>query len=64
MKELKCREVGGLCDFIASGETGEEAKQKLMIHGMEAHAAKMSVMSEDDKQKMMDKMDEMTATQE
>ena len=30
MKKLSCKDIGGMdCDFVAEGETNEEAKKKM-----------------------------------
>lgn len=63
MKTLKCRDVSGMCDSVATGETNEEVKQRLAEHGMEAHAEELSKMTEEEKMEMARKEDELLATQ-
>ncbi|MEK7154086.1 MAG: DUF1059 domain-containing protein [Patescibacteria group bacterium] len=63
MKTLKCREISGTCDFVATGETNEEVKQKLAEHGMEAHPEELSKMTDEQKKEMEKKEDESLAAQ-
>ena len=63
MKTLNCKDVSGMCDFVAEGETNEEVKQKLADHGKEAHPEEMSKMTEEEKMKMDKKEDELLAAQ-
>ena len=63
MKTLNCRDVSGMCDFIATGGTDEEVKQKLAEHGMEAHPEELSKMTEEEKMEMAKKEDESLAAQ-
>lgn len=48
MKQLTCRDVGGACDEVLSGETieelGEMAKKHVMDVNDEAHQEKMQEM--------------------
>ncbi len=63
MKTLNCKDVSGMCDFVATGKTNEEVKQKLAEHGMEAHAEELGKMTEEDKKEMEKKEDELLAAQ-
>ncbi len=63
MKTLNCKDVSGMCDFVATGETNEEVKQKLAEHGMEAHAKELSKMTEEGKKEMEKKEDELLTAQ-
>ncbi len=36
-KELRCRDVGPDCDFVARGENEDEIMQKAAEHGRDAH---------------------------
>ena len=52
-----------MCDFVATGETNEEVKQKLAEHGMEAHPEELSKMTDEQKKEMEKKEDESLAAQ-
>jgi len=41
------------CDFVATGATTEEVVATVKAHGMEAHADKMSGMSDEEMTTMM-----------
>ena len=59
MKSVSCKEISGLtCDFVSEAETAEEAKNGLLEHGMSKHLNLMVSLSEEDKKKMMDHVDE------
>ena len=59
MWKVSCADLGDpSCHFEATGQTADEAKQKLMAHAKEAHADKLAGMSEADKSGMMKMMDE------
>lgn len=65
MKELKCANYGPAeCTYVAEGETNEEAKEKIMQHGMSEHAEMMSSMSEEQKQELTDKIEADLVAQE
>ena len=54
--KIGCREMGGMdCNFIATGETAEEAKKNLYAHAGEAHKDVLATMPEE-KMKEMDKL--------
>ena len=63
MMKLACRDVGVDCDFVATGNTAEEVKKKGMDHAMMVHKDKMDSMNEDEKKKMMMKIDEVLKDQ-
>lgn len=58
MKTLACKDMGAPdCDFVATGETSEEVKQKMMEHAQNAHPEALENMTpeeRDEKNKMMD----------
>jgi predicted small metal-binding protein len=57
MKTLACKDVAGIqCNFVAKGNTDKEVKDRLMGHGMTAHAEMMNNMSREQKDAMMEKM--------
>jgi len=59
MWKISCADLGdSSCHFEATGQTAEEAKQKLMEHAKAAHADKLAGMSEVDKASMMKMVDE------
>lgn len=37
MRQIKCREIGVDCDFVAQGNTDEEVVEACRKHGKEAH---------------------------
>ena len=45
MYTFACKTLGLDCDFVASGPTKEEVKQKAMEHGKIAHADMMRGMT-------------------
>ena len=45
MKTFKCRELGMDCDFVATGNTVEEVKQKAFDHAGKVHADMLKTMS-------------------
>jgi len=54
MMQLKCADLGMEgCDFVATGATTEEVVATVKAHGMEAHADKMSGMSDEEMTTMM-----------
>jgi predicted small metal-binding protein len=55
--------MGTDCDFVAEGNTAEEVKSKMMDHAMKDHKEMMDKMSDDEKSKMMMKMDNMLKSQ-
>lgn len=60
MKSLSCADLGTPeCHFVATGETAEEATQKMMDHAMDAHKDKVAAMNmspEEVKAMMMSKV--------
>jgi len=64
MKSINCKELGGSdCSFIAKGETNDEVIQNLYAHAQEVHSDKLSSMSEDDKEKMNKKINDLLTSQ-
>ena len=61
MKSIACKDMGVDCDFVATGETAEEVKAKLMKHAAEAHSDMMAGMSEEETAEMMRTIDEKLA---
>ena len=58
MKKLSCKDMGTDCGFVATGETAEEVKNKMVEHAKMDHAEMFNKMSEDEKTGMMKMMDE------
>jgi len=58
MKSLSCKDMGTDCHFVATGDTAEEAKNKMVEHAKADHAEMFNKMSEDEKMGMMKMMDE------
>jgi len=63
MMKLACKDMGTNCPFVAEGETAAEVKAKMMDHAMAEHKEMMDNMSEEEKDKMMKKMDDMLGKQ-
>ncbi len=60
MKQLSCKDMGAAeCDFVATGNTAEELKDKMMEHAKMEHSDMLDSMSDDEKSGMMKKMDAM-----
>lgn len=57
LKRLGCRDVGGDCDFITTGETAEEVKMALFVHAQEAHKDMLANMSPEELSKIIEKID-------
>ncbi|HEX7586653.1 MAG TPA: DUF1059 domain-containing protein [Patescibacteria group bacterium] len=58
MKTLSCKDMGTDCSFVATGETAEEVKNKMMEHAKADHTEMFNKMSKDEKMGMMKMMDE------
>jgi len=52
--------MGTNCDFVATGNTADEVKKKMMDHAMMEHKDMMANMNEQKKGEMMKMMDEKT----
>lgn len=50
--------MGTDCGFMATGETAEEVKDKMVKHAKMEHAEMFNKMSDSEKEKMMKMMDE------
>jgi predicted small metal-binding protein len=65
MKSLACRDLGMDCDYISTGNTVEDVKQKAMAHAQVVHADVLKTMTSPaqmaEMQKLMDKMIKQTA---
>ena len=48
MNSVTCKEVGGYCDFRASGESTQEIKEKFFDHLKEKHITHLAKMGPDD----------------
>ena len=60
MKSLACKDLGMQCDFVATGNTVEEVKQKAMTHAQMVHGDILKTMSTPEQMVEMDKtMDRM-----
>ena len=42
MKELRCRDAGLDCDFVAQGESVDDVMQKAVVHGSVEHQMEAS----------------------
>ena len=47
---LSCRDLGGDCGYVAEGKDAEEVKRSLLSHMEEAHRARTSRMSSDERE--------------
>lgn len=56
MMQLGCRELGGDCDFVAKGNSGEEIKKKIFAHAEKSHP-EMKSMSPEKKKELTAKID-------
>ncbi len=59
LKRLGCRDLGGDCDFVATGETPEQVKKALFDHAAKEHKEILEKMTLQDKIKITAKMDSM-----
>lgn len=48
MLKFACRDVGVECDFVATGATAEEVKEKAVAHAGVVHADMLEAMNEDE----------------
>lgn len=69
MRELKCRDLGMKCDFVAKGDNSANVKKQMMNHGKKVHGSasnrhdsgepdmmKMDKKQMEDMEKKMDKL--------
>jgi predicted small metal-binding protein len=64
MKHLSCKAMGAIdCDFVATGSTDEEVKQKMMAHAASAHPEKMQSMTPEQMVQAGQIMDQLLAAQ-
>lgn len=49
MLKFACKDVGLDCQFVATGETADEVREKAFAHAGVVHADLMSSMSEEQK---------------
>ena len=61
MKEMKCRDLGMKCDFVAKGDNSANVKKQMMAHGKKVHNEEMMKMSEEQMKDMDKKMDKLLA---
>ena len=48
MFKFACKDVGVECDFVATGATVKEAKEKAFAHAGVVHAGMLKAMNEDE----------------
>jgi predicted small metal-binding protein len=48
MLKFACKNVGVECDFVATGATAKEVKEKAFAHAGVVHAEMMKAMNEDE----------------
>jgi predicted small metal-binding protein len=46
--KFSCKDVGVDCNFVATGETAEDVKEKAFAHAGVVHAAMLKNMNEDE----------------
>ncbi|VVB61067.1 Uncharacterised protein [uncultured archaeon] len=56
MKVLKCSDMGFKCNFVATGNSAEEAKKKLLEHGNTVHKEIFDKMTPEQKAEMEKKI--------
>jgi len=62
MKSLKCSDLGSMeCNFVATGETAEDVKKNMYEHAGQVHPDKLEKMTDEEKQQIDKKMDELLA---
>jgi predicted small metal-binding protein len=59
MKELKCKDLGMKCKFVAIGATKGAVKKQMAAHGMKVHGEEMAKMTKVQMDKMDKKMNEL-----
>jgi predicted small metal-binding protein len=47
MLKFACKDTGGDCDFVATGETMDELKEKVFAHANVVHAEELKSMTEE-----------------
>jgi predicted small metal-binding protein len=52
MLKFACKDVGVECDFVATGVTAEEVKEKAFAHAGVVHAGLLKAMNEDELAKL------------
>lgn len=52
MLKFACKDVGLECDFVATGATAEEVKQKAFAHAGVVHAGMLKNMNKDEMAKL------------
>jgi predicted small metal-binding protein len=53
MLRFACRDVGVDCDFVATGDTAEDVKNKAFAHAGVVHADLMNGMNDEQKAQMV-----------
>ncbi len=48
MYKYACRDLGVDCDYVVSGETTEEVKEKVFAHAGVVHAEMLKAMNKDE----------------
>ena len=56
MKQLKCTDVGGSCDHIASGDNDQDTVTNMFKHVAAAHAHLLQGTTEEQRQDLEQKM--------
>jgi predicted small metal-binding protein len=54
---ITCRDLGGFCDYAASGTDKDGIARDLLSHMEERHGEAVANMSQDDKQKLLEKVE-------
>ena len=61
MKELKCRDLGMTCDFVAKGDNSANVKKQMNAHGKKVHGDEMMKMTKKQMEDMDKKIDKLLA---
>jgi len=55
---LSCSQIGGDCDFVATGGTADEVKRELLAHVEDVHRQRASRMSADEREALDIRIDQ------
>ena len=57
MLSFACKDTGADCDFVATGETAEEVKEKVFAHAGVVHAEEMKSMTQEQMAELLKAVD-------
>ena len=58
MPKIRCRELGGDCDYVAEAETRAQLRLELIEHVNNAHRDRVSRMTEDERDALNVRIDQ------